>query len=510
MSSSKLVLRAAFACCVLAATFVRGQTNQQPVNLTVNTAITYQTVAGFGTALGSDSPVWTQKMVQDYTQDLGASILRIPLTPEILPTQVTLGPDLQTNVNLFNFNGNYPQTNWGGFAAAVTAQKMDQMKLIASIWTPPGWMKTSGSENGGALLQTPQNLQQFGRYVAAYVQGFQQTYGVPLYAVSIQNELRFSEPYPSTVYTPDQYVAALKAVGAEFAADGIKTKIMGPEDVGVDSGFLTNNQMSFINAVKADPVAKSYLSFYAVHGYSGNGSTASSQGANWADYNSRIAADGLQSWMTEESGENPAWVHVDSNGKPDGALAVALNMHEGLVSGNLNAWVYWQMDDGYSPVSNYTLTASSDPSSLKYNAFKHYSRFIRPGATRVDSSPDSPSGVTIDAWMDGTSHILTINLINASGTDEPVNVTLPNTDFASFAQYRTSATEPWAVLPDVTVINGVVSLTLPANSLVTLQSDAIALFLPEPTTAAALLFPAAALLLRRRRGHRSSAACAGA
>src|SRR5438067_6967930 len=121
-------------------------------------------------------------------------------------------------------------------------------------------MKTNNNTNGGGhLIQSDDNLQQFGRYVAAYVQGFQQAYGEPLYAVSIQNELRFAEAYPSTIYYPNEYAAAVKAVGQVFQAQALTTKIFGPEDVGADSGFITNNQMSFINAVTTDPQAASQL-----------------------------------------------------------------------------------------------------------------------------------------------------------------------------------------------------------------------------------------------------------
>lgn len=499
MSLSKLIVRSVFASGLLSAGLTHGQT-AQPVAITVNAATRYQTIQGFGTALGSDSPVWTSQLQNIYTQDLGASILRVPLTPDIVPNQVTFGPDVQSNINLLNLYGDYPQSNWGGFAQYATANAQDSMKVIASIWSPPPWMKTNNSQYGGSLIQTPDNLQQFARYVASYVVGFQQAYGVPLYAISIQNELRFSEPYPSAVYNPTQYVAALKAVGAEFARDGITTKIMGPEDVGVDSGFLTGQQMGFINAVNADPVAKSYLSFYTVHGYNGNGTQVGGGAGNWADYARQITAigDGKQSWMTEESGENPAWVHYDSQGNPDGALSVALNIHEGLTYGNLNAWVNWQIDDGYGKVTNFTLEAFGDTSSLKYNAAKHYYKFIRPGSVRVDATPDSLTGINVDAYVNDANHTLTIELINASNTDTQTTISIPASDYASFAEYLTSATQPWAVLPDLMVVNGSVTLMMPANSVVTLQSDGIALALPEPASAT-LLLTAAGLLLRRPR-----------
>lgn len=490
------LVRSLIGCVFCGGAVTYGQTTP-PVSLNVNTSIRYQTITGFGSALANDSPVWQPQMQQLFAQDLGASMVRVPLIPDILPGQVTFGPSVQANANLFNFD-TYPASTWGAFTNSVTSQRLDQMTIIGTVWTPPAWLKTNDSQNGGALIQTPDNLQQYARYLAAYVQGFQQYFHVPLYAISIQNELRFSEPYPSTVYNPAQYAATVKAVGAEFAADGITTKIFGPEDVGVDSGFLTNNQMSFINAVESDPVAKQYLNILAVHGYAGNGASPSSDAANWADYYNRVKNLGMQSWMTEESGENPAWIHYDSTGKPDGALSLALRIHQALAYGNVNAWVYWQTDDGKTPVSNFTLISGGSTTSLKYYAAKHYFRYIRPGDVRVDAGTDNANGVNIDAYVDDARHLMTIELINMALTDEPVTINIPADYAGAFADYMTTATQPWAVLPDVLSSNGTLTLTLPASSIVTLETDSTIGIVPEPASAA-LLACTAVMGLKRRR-----------
>lgn len=489
-----------FAClCVLSVCGVLRAQSAPPVNVTVDGSRRFQTIVGFGTSLSDGTPVSAPSFQQMYTQDLGASLLREVLTPVVVPNQVTFGTDLQSNIGLLNFHGISSQNNWGQFAQYASTHAVDQMKVIGSIWTPPAWMKTNNSQSGGSLIQTPDNLQQFARYMAAYVAGFQQAYGVPLYAVSLQNELRFAEPYPSCVYSPSQYVATLNAVGAEFARDGIKTVILGPEDVGVDGGWITSQQMSFINAVNADATAKNYLGIYAVHGYWGNFTQTGTAPANWADYAAQINAigDGKPSWMTEESNENPAWVHFDSNGNPDGALAVALNIHNGLTYGNFNAWVNWQTDDGYGSVNNQTLESNGDPYSFKFNAAKHYYKFIRPGSVRVDATPDNLTGINVDAYVNDANHTLTIELINASGAHTPTNISIPLTNYTSFAEYLTDSTRPWAALPDVTVSNGMLSLTIPAYSVVTLESDGIAISLPEP--GAGLMSVAVLLLGMGRR-----------
>jgi O-glycosyl hydrolase len=498
MLPSIVNLRVALVVLPLAVSAVRAQTTQ-PVSITVDQATRFQTIQGLGTGVASDSPVWNPLYLQVFTQDLGASALRIDLTADIIPNQVTLGPDLQANTNLFNFQGNYPQTNWGQFAAQAYKATNGQMKIIGSIFSPAPWLKSNDSQdNGGNLIQTPANLTQFARYMAAYVKGFQQAYGVPLYGVSIQNEPRFAEPYPSTVYSDAQYVAAIDAVGAEFAKDGITTKIFGPEDVGVDGGFVTQQTMGYINAIKADPAASNYVSFYGVHGFSGE-APAPADEANWADYANQISANGKESWQTEYSGESPAWIHTDTFGRPDGAIDVALNMHEALTYGNESAYLYFQLDDGdHTTTSTTTLTGSLDTSSLKYNAAKHYMKFIRPGAVRVSATPDNPSGVSVDAFVE-PDNSLTIELINTSAYDTPTSIAIPGTTYSSFAEYLTTATQPWAVLPNLTVSSNSLSLTLPAESIVTLQSLAGSAADPVPEPAAlALLVPASLLLLRRR------------
>src|SRR5436190_734196 len=78
---------------------------------------------------------------------------------------------------------------------------MKGAELDANTGQPDGNQPvlTATDSAGGSLIDTPDNLQQFGRYVAAYVKGFEQTYGVPFYAISIQNELAFHETYNSCV-----------------------------------------------------------------------------------------------------------------------------------------------------------------------------------------------------------------------------------------------------------------------------------------------------------------------
>jgi len=54
------------------------------------------------------------------------------------------------------------------------------------------------------------------------------------------------------------------------------------------------------------------------------------------------------------------------------------------------------------------------------------------------------------------------------------------------------------VIPGVTVSNGTITLSIPGNSVITLQSDAVAAQVPEPA-AVGVVMAAGALALRRNR-----------
>ncbi|TVR50455.1 MAG: hypothetical protein EA425_10030, partial [Puniceicoccaceae bacterium] len=110
---------------------------------------------------------------------------------------------------------------------AENALEPERVRIVGSLWTPPHWMKgptgessdfvgiagtntptpflsdmvvpwmqanprPTGDSVGGRLkTEDPWTLEQYGRYIASWVAGWNQRYEVPLYAVSLQNESTF-------------------------------------------------------------------------------------------------------------------------------------------------------------------------------------------------------------------------------------------------------------------------------------------------------------------------------
>ena len=70
-----------------------------------------------------------------------------------------------------------------------------QLKVMASPWSAPGWMKTSGSLIKGTLWPNAYGL--FAKYLVRYVDAYD-SLGVPIYALTVQNEPHI-EPHAGIV-----------------------------------------------------------------------------------------------------------------------------------------------------------------------------------------------------------------------------------------------------------------------------------------------------------------------
>ncbi|MGC9943401.1 MAG: hypothetical protein ABSE48_16360 [Verrucomicrobiota bacterium] len=455
-----------------------------------------------------------------------------------------MGPNIDSNILYFDFASGGPQV------AGVVAQagkalinNLGDFKLFGSHWSPAPWLKlASGNdyESGGADLPTngtpfpfiwlgnyaggvldttgtprpefddsslggtgpTSALTQFARCTAAYLRGFQNTYGVSFYAISIQNELDFEEFYNSCFYplTPG-YLAAIKAVRAELDKypDLAGIKIMGPEDVlggdaygmwqyGTGSTTAAKN-LQFLQAVGADTNAAAAEGFFCIHGYDSDGVTAADATPTQWDWwvngwgaspaagipanVAGFAAYGKKSWMTETSGEDPGWLDPTNAFPSDGAWSIALRIQQALTAGRESAWAYWQMTDG-SPVGTETLTdQATGTNSAKYVAVKHFFRFIRPNSICVNATVSGSTSLSASAFWHVTNGTMTVVIINASNSPVRAVINSPPKPggIASWQTFASSNGSYWQASTNA-VSNGRVSINIPAYGVVTLYGVA--------------------------------------
>jgi O-glycosyl hydrolase len=512
--------------------------------VTVNVGTKYQTVAGFGTCTSSGDPVWnpanwstttTNNLGYIYAKDLGLTILRMYIEPNTL-----LSPTVPSLSTVVTFTGNaatdaakinldQSRTRYQDEAASWlrdNALEPTAFKLIGSVWSPPHWMKEAtgstvtdyagqtqatpfignyGNDTIGGQINLSQTTQ-FAYFCSAYIQAIKNRTGQDMYGFSIQNESTFENPFNSCTYLANgdfsRYAPTLAAVRNDFNRYGWGTQLMGPHVAGLGdtpgNPYALWQQNRFIQSIKsyADTTVINSLPIYTHHDYVLNpikgavmqkahlDGKASVPGEAWASWVSNadvpgVRADGKQHWMSEVSGEANSL---------DGALILAQRLHDHFVWGSGNAYIYWQLADGGANATESTLIGSNNLSnptgSKKYSAFKHFTRYIRPGATRVQTSPsafggtnemDTSNSVDVSAFHHPTNKTLTIVVVNRKSTQQSLTLNLTGTSIVNnrFNVWRTSSSQSFASLAAAGVTNNQVSMKLPAKCVTTFVASTL-------------------------------------
>ncbi|QQE11273.1 glycoside hydrolase family 30 protein [Planctomycetota bacterium] len=75
----------------------------------------------------------------------------------------------------------------------------DELKIFASPWSPPAWMKTTGKMNQGGQLKE-EHRDTWARYIAKYVHEYAKV-DIPLWGLSVQNEPAAVQTWDSCRYS---------------------------------------------------------------------------------------------------------------------------------------------------------------------------------------------------------------------------------------------------------------------------------------------------------------------
>ncbi|MXI17168.1 glycosyl hydrolase, partial [Escherichia coli] len=88
------------------------------------------------------------------------------------------------------------------FIKQAMAAAGGKLTLYVSPWSPPGWMKDSGTMlKGGKLL--PQYRQTWADYYVKFIKAYEQQ-GIPLWGLSVQNEPMATQKWESCIFTGEE------------------------------------------------------------------------------------------------------------------------------------------------------------------------------------------------------------------------------------------------------------------------------------------------------------------
>jgi O-glycosyl hydrolase len=145
----------------------------------------------------------------------------------------------------------------------------------------------------------------------------------------------------------------------------------------------------------------------------------------------------------------------------------AQRIQSALTTTDVNAFFYWWGASASTANSGLVrLTGDTVTPSKRLWAFAAFSRFIRPGAVRVDATSDS-SGVTASSFRNRDGSVVT-ELLNSGTT--PVTETVRMNDVRGHvvASYLTDDTHDVAAGQPIRAHGNTFTTVVPARSLVTL------------------------------------------
>jgi glucosylceramidase len=216
-----------------------GSSKAEGLTIIVDDAAKYQQMDGFGASL-TDSSAWliSQKltasqrrqllqMLFDPKKGIGLSMLRQPMGASDFALKDYTYDDMpqgQGDPEMKHFSIDHDREQIIPILREALALNPN-LKIIASPWSPPGWMKTSASMIQGRLL--PSAYAPLAKYFVRYVQAYEAA-GVPIYAVTVQNEpLNIPDDYPGMGMSAEEQANFIREdLGPAFGGAGIKAKIL--------------------------------------------------------------------------------------------------------------------------------------------------------------------------------------------------------------------------------------------------------------------------------------------
>jgi hypothetical protein len=434
--------------------YVNEEDISQSARVIIDKSQTFQEIEGMGVQ-------WLNpEHVDIFVNDLGGSLLRYWQIGNILEP---------VNDNNDPYVLNRDALDYTALDKDLVKRLTDagMSRFIFTIFTPPAWMKRNLSdnetenapqyENTDNILE-PYYYEEFAEHIVAWITLFKEECGVDLYAVGLQNEPAFSEPYASAVYSPEKFAEIIAVVGKRFEAEGITTRIFATE------ALFYPNQYSFdqyVTAINNNPDADRYTYAIATHHFSTRGKAGSptreNEWNNLWDYINQGTREKVF-WQTEES----AFGGSGTNPLAD-AMYLAGMYRDGFQFGDmaLNNWLTFYSS---RPANDAGLLVGKEKTYL-YHIHKHFYRYVRPGALRIGSSSDYSDLLPL-AFMHPEDGTFTIILMNIS--DKAISYDLSGSNIPEeFMVYTTAQDlkfEKMEPLQDDLYL-------LPPNSITTLVAD---------------------------------------
>jgi len=430
--------------------------------ITVDEAQTFQQIDGFGASL-TDSAAWlfakklppaqidaAFKSLFSRKDGIALSILRQPIGSSDLAVTFYSFDDLcqQTakacttppgiaDHNLEHFSLAHDQEYILPLLKKAIALNPD-MHVMITPWSPPGWMKSSGSMLGSNLETKeksslkPEFYPAYAHYFVKVIEGYQAA-GIPIWALSVQNEPLYAPP----TYSGMQMLAAEQA---KFLGDALAPALaaahLTPKVLAYDHNW---DRPDYPETVLKDQKAGALAAGTAWHHYGGDPSVMTK---NHEEFPQK------DQWVTESSGGTWQKGNIFAEEAAE-LIAVTRNWARG--------YVLWALatDQNHGPVVGgcdtcrglvtIDLSSTEHPvvkPELDYYVLGQASKFLMPGAVRIGSNEPAETKLKDVAFRNPNGSIVLYTL-NAGTTSQNFRIAFRGKTTASTLPAGSVSTFAW-------------------------------------------------------------------
>lgn len=343
----------------------------------------YQSIDGWGASMtGASAWLLTYQLSDEKRKDvmqqlfseqgIGLSFLRQPIGASDFNHEIYSYCDTVGDVDLETFSVSQDDVYIVPRLQEAIAIN-GELKVMASPWSPPGWMKTSGSMIGGKLMK--QHYTTLAAYFLKFIEAYELR-GIPIYAVTPQNEPGYMPPhYPGMLMSAEQQV--------EFVREHLGPVLRAScySDVKIICHDHNYDTVDYPREVLASP-AYEFVAGSGFHHYGGSIEAMSALHQQFPEKGIWFTEGGFGDWNTNFDNIVHEMIAIPRNWAKSIILwNIALDQHDQpavLNPDNTNDGLLLIRSDATDEVHYQSL----------FYYLGHLSKFVKPGALRISSPSD--------------------------------------------------------------------------------------------------------------------------
>ncbi|WP_241674468.1 glycoside hydrolase family 3 N-terminal domain-containing protein [Paenibacillus luteus] len=410
--------------------------------ITIDPDKQYQTMLGIGSSMEEStihnlvkmSPEKQTELLRkliDKDSGIGMSLIRLTIGTSDFTAQKFYSyndlPAGETDVELKKFSIQ-KDIDFGIIPTVKKIQAINpDVKFFASPWSPPGWMKTTGSMIRGQVKE--EYLPVLATYYVKYLEAYAE-HGIYFEGMTLQNEPLLEIDYPSTAMSWQQASRLAKLLRAELDKNS-NAKIKSVKLWMFDHN--PGDTMAYPAQILGNPLEGAYDAI---------------EGTAFHDYGGEL------SMMTELQKLFPAKsVYLTERAVWGTTGADRIAQYFRNYAKSYNSWVT-MLDSDISahqwvgiPDPTPVVQDSSNPDAYwllpEYYLMGQYTKFVKPGYVRIDSNYGSAATVTNVAFASPDGKEIVTVVINQTNDPQPFKILVDGLQIDAVIPAKSAATYRW-------------------------------------------------------------------